>query len=91
MSAKRAAEALLETDVELAAFAASVEDRFPGKREAVKEFIRDNVMSTWTLTLAAKAAGVEEPQVIAALLHLESLRTGSTHICRADAEELFAR
>jgi len=90
MSAKRAAQALIELDTELAAFSADLAGWRSGKRQAVVEFIRANVMNTWTLTLAARSAGVTEVQVVAALLNLPPLKTGSTHICRSDAEELFA-
>ncbi|MGF6440094.1 hypothetical protein [Paraburkholderia youngii] len=90
MSARQAAEALLELDAELSAFAAGLDGcRFTEKREVVKSFIRESVMNTWTLTLAARVAGVTEQQVVAALLHLEPLRAGSTYICRTDAAELF--
>ena len=89
MSAKQAAEALLDLDAELAAFAGSLEVDQPDKREVVKAFIRESVMNTWTLTLAARAAGATEQQVVASLLQLEPLRTGTANICRADAAELF--
>jgi hypothetical protein len=91
MSAKSAAQALLKNDTELAAFAAQFRNGWEqGKTRAVEEYIRDNVMNTWTLTLAAEAAGVTEQQVIAALLFLDPLRTGSNCVCRGQAAGLFA-
>ena len=91
MSAKSAAAALLRHDVELAAFAAQFRPGWQqGKREAVEAYVQENVMNTWTLTLAAEAAGVTEEQVVAALLYLEPLRTGSTCVCRGRAADLFA-
>jgi hypothetical protein len=91
MSAVRAARALLWHDADLAAFAASIPaPHSPRHREIVTYYVRNYVMNTWTLTLAAEAAGETEEQVIAALLHLEPLRIGTTCICRGEAKLMFA-
>lgn len=90
MSAKSAAAALLKNDTELAAFAATLRPGWQaGKREAVNAYLRENVMNTWTLTLAADAAGCTEEQAIAALLYMEPLRMGTTCVCRGEAALLF--
>ena len=88
-SGKCAAQALLELDTNLAQFAASIDrDRWSRSAETV-DFVQQNVMNTWTLTLAARCAGVSEQQVIAALLYSESLRIGSTSVCQGIAFKLF--
>lgn len=91
MSAKRAALALLELDTELAAFASELVPGGydPGKRDKVDAFVRENVMGTWTLTLAARAAGMTEEQVLGALLELSPLRCGTQGYGRAWAAQLF--
>lgn len=91
MSATRAAQALLLHDADVACFAASMEHVtcYTKKREAVLRFVRHDVMGTWGLAVAAHAAGVSEEQVIAALLHLEPLRFGTTCVCRGEARRMF--
>lgn len=90
MSGKRAAQALLDLDSDLANFADSLSDvSFFEKRNVVTAYIKNHVMNTWTLTLAARSAGVSERQVITALLHLPPLRFGSTCVCQGIAAELF--
>lgn len=91
MSAKRAANALLELDADLAAFAASLEPGgdAPEKRGKVAAYVRECVMGTWTLTLAARTAGMSEEQVVGALLELEPLRCGAKGSGRALASQLF--
>ena len=90
MSAKSAAAALLKNDADLAAFAAELKPgNWLGKREAVHAYLRANVMNTWTLALAADAAGRTEEQVVAALLYMEPLRTGSTCVCKGEAAQMF--
>jgi hypothetical protein len=91
MSAKAAAAALLRNDVDLASFARQWRAGWQqGKSEAVEQYIRQHVMNTWTLTLAAQSAGVTEEQVIAALLYINPLRTGSTCVCRGRAASMFS-
>lgn len=92
MSAKRAAQALLELDTNIAAFAMQFEaGGFDShKRDKVAHFIRTEVMGTWTLTLAAQAAGQTEKAVIGALMELEPLRFGTKGHGRAMASKLFA-
>jgi hypothetical protein len=89
MSGKRAAEALLELDTELAASVAELSQGYSfNKRDQVLQIVRECVLGTWTLTLAARAAGVAEEVVVSALLH--KLRIGSTCICRGEAKLLFS-
>lgn len=91
MSAARAAAALLAHDTALAVFAASLPCGYAGqKREIVIDHVRENVLNSWTLTLAAHAAGVTEEQVVAALFYAEPLRFGSTLVCRGEARRLFS-
>lgn len=90
MSAKSAAAALLKHDTELAAFASTLDPVWVANRcEVVRSYIRENVMNTWTLTLAADAAGCTEEQVVAALVYMEPFRLGSTCVCRGEAAILF--
>jgi hypothetical protein len=93
VSAARAARALLELDTELAARIASegstLNNNYWGHREVVLKIVRECVLGTWTLTLAARAAGMSEQQVVAALLYLEPLRIGSTVVCQGEAQRLF--
>lgn len=92
MSAKQAALALLELDADLAAFAAELKPGSydPAKGEKVQAYVREHVMGTWTLTLAAYASGSTEEQVVGALLELEPLRLGTQGHGRAIARALFA-
>jgi hypothetical protein len=90
MSARAAAVALLKNDPGLALFADRVPEKWEvGKTHEVMNYVRENVMNTWTLTLAAEAAGCSEEQAIAALLHLAPFNTGSVSVCRGYARELF--
>lgn len=93
MSATKAAQALLKYDTELASFAADLAphiDRSFGDRDtAVLQYIRHYVMNTWTLSMLSEAVGSSEEQIVAALLHLEPLRTGTTCVCRGQAALLF--
>ncbi|SER38078.1 hypothetical protein [Giesbergeria anulus] len=89
MSAKKAAMALLNNDVELAAFAKSLEAPSWENSKEVIEYLQENVMNTWTLTLVADATGFTEEQIIAALLHTDQLKVGSTCICKGIAKEMF--
>jgi hypothetical protein len=90
MSATQAAQALLAHDVEVYQFAKSLGAGYdPQKREKVRSFLEGYLLGTWTLTLAAAAAGVTEEQVVAALLHQEPLRFGTTVVCRDEARRLF--
>ena len=91
MSATSAAQALMQLDTEIAVFAdviGNVADRVD-QREQILEFIKDRVMNTWTLTLAAQSAEVSEQQVIAAMLYLPEFRIGSVCVCRGQAALLF--
>lgn len=94
MSGVRAARALLALDASLAEcvelLTARVRPSSLEWRPAVLALVRERVMGTWTLTLAAEAAGATEQQVVAALLYLEPLRIGSNCVCRGEAEMLFA-
>lgn len=90
MSAKRAAQALLELDTELAAFAADLKPGYdPAKRQQVLAYVHAHVMGTWTLTLAARAAGQTEQQVVGALMELQPLRFGTQGHGHAYARALF--
>ena len=90
MSATNAAKALLELDTQIYEFANTLPMGYHSqKREIVTEFVREYLAGTWTLTLAARSAGVSEEQVVAALLYLEPLRLGSTVVCRGEARLLF--
>ena len=91
MSAKRAAAALLHLDVELAEFSATIEPGGydPDKEVKVTAFVRENVMNTWSLALAAQSAGVTERQVVGALLELDPLRCKTQGGGRAIAAHLF--
>ena len=88
MSARAAAEALLRHDADLAEFGASVRMAGFDKGKLVREYVRENIYGTWTLALAADAAQCSEEQVIAALLHLDPLRYGTTAVCRIHAAEM---
>ena len=91
MSAKRAAAALLELDTDIAAFAAGLEPGYePDKRLKVMAYVREHVMGTWTLTLAARSAGKTEQQVVGALMELRPLRFGSQGHGHAVAQVLFS-
>lgn len=90
MSAKSAAASLLKNDITLAEFAAKLQSiREIERREYVINFLRENVMNTWTLTLVADAAGCTEEQVIAALLKMEPLRIGTACVCAMEARACF--
>ena len=88
MSAKAAAEALLRHDADLADFGASVRMAGLEKGELVRAYVREHIYGTWTLALAADAAQCTEEQVIAALLHLDPLKYGTTAVCRIHAAEM---
>jgi hypothetical protein len=91
MSAKQAAKALLKNDAELSAFASQFRNGWEsGKTLAVDSYIRENIMNTWTLTMVAEAAGATEQQVIAALMFIDPLRSGSNCVCRGRAANLFS-
>lgn len=88
MSGRRAAEALLELDTELAVRVAELPQAYDyGKREQALQIVRECVLGTWTLTLAARAAGVTEEVVVSALLY--RLHIGSTVVCQGEARRLF--
>jgi hypothetical protein len=91
MSAKQAAEALIQHDPHISARAQEIQDRgnyCPARREAVMDLLRET-MGTWTLTLAAQAANTTEQNVIAALACNEPLRIGTAVVARGIAAELY--
>lgn len=92
MSAKRTAQALLELDTGLADFAASLEgDAYdPNKGFKVLTYVHENVMGTWTLTLAARSAGKTEEQVVGALLCLPPLCAWSQPLAHGMGRRLFS-
>jgi hypothetical protein len=88
MSAKKAAAALLECDVELYQFAESMKEEYSSeRREKIVNFMSGYLLGTWTLTLAARAAGADEEQVVAAILY--ALAVGSTAVCRGEAARMY--
>jgi hypothetical protein len=91
MSAKQAAQALIEHDPHVSAKAREIQDMgpyHPDRRETVTNLLRE-IMGTWTLTLAAKAANTSEQSVIAALACYEPLRIGTAVVARGIASELY--
>lgn len=67
MSAKTAADALMSHDVDFANSVRNLPADVNAQGPAAAALVRETA-GTWTLTLAAAAAGVEENQVLAALV-----------------------
>jgi hypothetical protein len=91
MSAKQAAESLMQNDPHLLEEIQKIEAMDTGsenRRAAVMELLRQT-MGTWTLTLAAHAANVDEESVIAAIAYHPSLRVGTYSIARGIAARLY--
>lgn len=85
MSGKSAALALLNCDCELKEFAEYAKSlNHSIKRETVIEYVRNNVIGTWTLTLAAMSAKATEEQVISQLLY-EIGGVGSIYVCQCQS------
>lgn len=87
MSAKKAAASLIANDPFITARAMAFETMSFSERDSEGENLLKDVMGTWTLTLAADAAGVTEEQVIGAIAY--QLRLGSTLVARGIAHRLF--
>ena len=91
MSAKQAAQALIEHDPHVSTRAREIQGMgpyHPNRRETVTHLLRE-IMGTWTLTLAAQAANTSEQNVIAALACCEPLRIGTAVVARGIAAELY--
>ncbi|MBP6776235.1 MAG: hypothetical protein KA151_03170 [Piscinibacter sp.] len=91
MSARRAAVALMNHDADIAEkIAEYFADRRPYfAKSETGEAIVASAAGTWTLTLAADAAGVTERQVLAAIA--QQLHLGTSCVCRGIAERIFYR
>ena len=90
MSAKRAANALIELDCELFEFSQKLKTHFSENRsELIINYVRQNVLGTWTLTLSAKSAGVSEQQIIAAIFYSTVLKIGTSCVAQGEAKKLF--
>ena len=89
MSAKKAAQAYLRHDCDFAVFVAALPEVRWGEdyRTEVCDYVRENVLHTWTLSLAAQSASATEEQVIAAILY--ELQIGSTCVCRGISANMF--
>ena len=92
MSAKKAAEALMQYDSDLRE---RVERLFEGRlhslvpRNEKEEVIRE-AAGTWTLSLAAHAAGVTETQVLVALARYH-LHVGTPMVAEGAVESALSR
>lgn len=86
MSAKSAAAALIEFDVDAAALLPPA-DEFLNHEGAVA--LGKILRGTWTLSVAAAAAGVTEQQVVAAVLQHHT-RCGTALVCQGYAKNAFA-
>lgn len=85
MSAKSAAAALIEFDVDAAALMPS-SDELLDRDGAIA--LGKALRGTWTLALAASAAGVTEQQVIAAVLQHHT-HCGTFLVCQSYAKTVF--
>lgn len=85
MSAKSAAAALIEFDVDAAALLPAAGEYLDWDGAiALGKALR----GTWTLSLAAAAAGVSEQQVVAAVLQHHT-RCGTSLVCQGHAKNAF--
>jgi hypothetical protein len=85
MSAKSAAAALIQFDVDAAALLPSSDEMLDDEGAiALGKALR----GTWTLSLAAAAAGVSEQQVVAAILQHHT-RCGTSLVCQGYAKSAF--
>ena len=85
MSAKNAAAALLQFDIDVAE-KLPAKDQFLDYESAIS--LGKAIRGTWTLSLAAAAGGVTEQQVMAALLQHHT-RCGSSLVCQGYAKTIF--
>jgi hypothetical protein len=85
MSARRAAAALIEFDVSAAALLPPTGERLDEEGAIV---LGRALRGTWTLSLAAAAAGVTEQQVVAAVLQHHT-SCGTSLVCQGYAKTAF--
>lgn len=90
MSGRRAAKALMDFDIQIyQAVKPNQETQRMTTSEAV-EFLKKNVVGTYTLSLVAAAAGVSEEVVIAALVH-DYMLVGTTVVCQGIAKNALRK
>jgi hypothetical protein len=85
MSAKSAAAALIEFDLDAAA-QLSAAGEYLNQDSAIA--LGKALRGTWTLSMAAAAGGVSEQQAFAAVLQYHT-RCGTSLVCQGVAERVF--
>lgn len=85
MTGKRAAAALMQFDLDLAAEVATLDAQDCALSWDEAESFARHAFGLWTLSLAAAAAGVTEEMTIAALMY-NHLRVGTNLVCQGVAK-----
>lgn len=93
MSAKRAAQALIDYDpyvgLQVETIRGMREDNAQERIEAIQSLLRD-VMISYTLSLVAGASNTTEKNVVAALAQHEDLKFGTSGVPRSYVEGLYS-